>query len=70
MGVTAISFLLTTLLWLVSLMMIYIEWLNYEFDLLIITNHRIISIEEISFLNRTVSETNLNQIVEVNSKTK
>ncbi|MDR1944799.1 MAG: hypothetical protein LBQ59_01595 [Candidatus Peribacteria bacterium] len=54
----------------VSLMMIYIEWLNYEFDLLIITNHRIISIEEISFLNRTVSETNLNQIVEVNSKTK
>jgi hypothetical protein len=66
----AIDLLLVTLLWLISFVILYIEWLNYELDLLIITNNRIVWVEQISFLNRTVSETNLNQIVEVNSKTK
>jgi hypothetical protein len=66
----AIDFLLITLLWLISSVVLYIEWLNYELDLLIVTTNRIIWVEQISFLNRTVSETNLNQIVEVNSKTK
>jgi hypothetical protein len=36
----------------------------------VITDNRIIWVEQISFLNRTVSECNLWQVQEVNSKTK
>ncbi len=36
----------------------------------IITNNRIIWVEQIAFLNRTVSECNLWQVQEVNSRTK
>lgn len=70
LGFTALSFLLTTMLWIISLITLYIEWLNYELDTFIITNNRIIWIEQISFLNRTVSECNLAQVQEVNSQTK
>lgn len=48
----------------------YIEWLNHELDTFVITNNRIISVEQISFLNRAVSECNLWQVQEVNSRTK
>ena len=67
---TALSFLFSTILWIMSLIVLYIEWLNYELDMYVITNNRIIWIEQISFLNRTVSETNLAQVQEVNSSTK
>lgn len=56
--------------WLASLMYIYIQWLNVELDLLVITNNRIIWVEQISFLNRTILEANLWQVQEVNSQTK
>ena len=36
----------------------------------VVTNNRIIWVEQISFLNRTISEANLWQVQEVNSKTK
>jgi hypothetical protein len=36
----------------------------------VITNKRIIGIDQISFLNRTVSECGLADVQEVNSKTK
>lgn len=36
----------------------------------VVTNNRIIGIEQISFLNRVVSECNLGQVQEVNSSTK
>ncbi len=52
------------------IMFLYIEWLNHELDLYIVTNNRIIGVEQISFLNRTVSECSLGQVQEVNSKTK
>lgn len=48
---------------------LYIEWLNHELDLYVITNNRVIGIEQISFLNRTVSECSLWQIQEVNTQT-
>lgn len=35
----------------------------------VVTNNRIIGIDQISFLNRTISECNLGQVQEVNSKT-
>jgi hypothetical protein len=70
MGMTAITFFITILLWSTFLVFIYIQWINHELDLLIITNNRIIWIEQISFLNRRISETNLYQVQEVNSKMK
>ncbi|MCH2188743.1 hypothetical protein MK079_02865 [Candidatus Gracilibacteria bacterium] len=56
--------------WLVFSMCLYVGWLNHELDLFVVTNNRIIGIEQISFLNRTVSETILGQLQEVNSHTK
>lgn len=48
----------------------YIEWINHELDMYVITNSRIIWIEQIWFLNRIVSQCALNDVQEVNSKTK
>jgi Bacterial PH domain len=45
------------------------EWLNHELDMYVVTNNRIIWIEQVAFLNRVVSECNLAQIQEVNSST-
>lgn len=56
--------------WMIFSLFLYITWLNHELDLFVITNNRIIGVEQISFLNRTVSEANLGQVQEVNSKTK
>lgn len=56
--------------WMVYLMFLYIDWINHELDLFVVTNNRIIGVEQVSFLNRTVSEANLWQIQEVNTKTK
>ena len=49
---------------------IYTNWMNNELDLFIITNKRIIWIEQLSFLNRTVSECSLEDVQEVNGFTK
>ena len=48
---------------------LYIQWLNHELDMYVVTNNRVIWIEQISFLNRTVTECNLWQVQEVNSQT-
>ena len=48
----------------------YIEWINHELDMYVITNSRIIWIEQIWFLNREVSQCALADVQEVNSKTK
>ncbi len=56
--------------WMIYLMFLYIDWINHELDLFVVTNNRIIGVEQVSFLNRTVSEANLWQIQEVNTKTK
>ncbi len=56
-------------LWLFFSLFLYIEWLNHELDMYVVTNNRVIWIDQISFLNRTVSECNLWQVQEVNSKT-
>ncbi len=58
------------LFWMWFWIYIYIAWLNHELDLFVITNNRIVWVEQIAFLNRTVSECNLWQVQEVNSQTK
>lgn len=52
------------------LLFLYVLWLNSELDMYVITNKRIIGIDEISFLNRQVSECSLKDVQEVNSLTK
>jgi hypothetical protein len=48
----------------------YINWINHELDMYVITNSRIIWIEQVSFLNRQVSQCALNDVQEANTKTK
>jgi hypothetical protein len=62
--------IINTVFWLFFSLFLYIEWLNHELDMYVVTNNRIIWVEQISFLNRTVSECNLWQVQEVNSRTK
>jgi len=44
---------------------LYIKWLNEELDILVVTNFRLINLEQVTFMERTVSETNLMQIQDV-----
>lgn len=46
-------------------LMLYIKWLNEELDILVVTNFRLINLEQVKFMERTVSETNLHQIQDV-----
>jgi len=62
--------LIMVVFWMIWSMFIYIEWLNHELDLYIITNNRIIWVDQVSFLNRKVSECNLWQVQEVWNQTK
>ena len=64
-----IANLVNIVFWLFFSIFIYIEWMNHELDMYVITNNRVIWIDQISFLNRAVSECNLWQVQEVNSKT-
>ena len=68
--ITIFSSLLVIVFRLFYSMFLYLEWLNHELDLFIVTNNRIIGVEQKSFLDRTVSECNLWQVQEVNSSTK
>jgi hypothetical protein len=47
------------------MLMTYIRWLEDELDIIIVTNERIISIDQVSFLHRTISETELSQVQDV-----
>lgn len=58
------------LYWSVFLLFLYITWVNNELDLFVITDQRVRGIEQISFLNRTISECSLDDVKEVNAQTK
>ncbi len=62
--------LLIVAFWMFFSLFLFIEWLNHELDLFVVTNNRIIWIDQISFLNRKVSECNLWQVQDVWSLTK
>ena len=51
-------------------MFLYIHWLNYELDILVITDCRLIAVEQKSFLNRAVGETYLDKVQEVSFQIK
>lgn len=62
--------LINIIFWMFFSILLYIKWLDHELDMYAITNNRIIWIEQIAFLNRVVTECNLGQVQEVNSRTK
>lgn len=62
--------LLNILFWMFFSIFLYIQWLNHELDLYIVTNNRVIWVEQISWMNRVTREYNLWQVQEVSSKTK
>lgn len=70
LGFTFLGIMTNIAFWILFSLFLYIQWLNHELDLFLVTNNRIIGVEQISFLNRTVSECNLGQVQEVNSQTK
>lgn len=67
---TAWAHILNIVFWMFFSIFLYIEWLNHELDMFVITNNRIVWVEQKSFLNRGVTECNLGQVQEVNSITK
>jgi hypothetical protein len=48
---------------------IFVHWVNNALDLLIITNRRIISYDQIKFLDRKMSQTTIDLVQEVNAST-
>ena len=69
-GNTSVMWLLLIVFWMYYSMFLYISWLNHELDLFVITNNRVICIEQKSFLNRSVGECTLDKIQEVSIETK
>lgn len=53
-GFVAFNIMLLVCFWLLYSMFLYINWLNYELDLFIVTNNRVICVEQKSFLNRAI----------------
>ncbi len=53
----------------IGLQYIFVQWVNYELDLLIITSRRIISYDQIKFLSRKMSQTTIDLVQEVNAST-
>ncbi|MBP7806196.1 hypothetical protein KA057_00780 [Candidatus Gracilibacteria bacterium] len=69
-GVPTIFTILTLIgVCMISLQYIFVHWVNNELDLLIITNRRIISYDQIRFLDRKMSQTTIDLVQEVNSST-
>lgn len=65
----AIIYIILIMFWMAFILFLYVKWLDHELDLFIVTNNRIIWIEQVSLLNRTVSECSLSQVQEVGSQT-
>lgn len=49
---------------------IYSDWISNELDFFVFTTERIIGIEQVSFLNRVVSECSMDRVQEVNAFSK
>jgi len=69
-GMSSAVLLLAVIFWMFYSMFLYISWLNYELDVFIFTNNRIVCVEQKTFLNRAVWETTLDKVQEVSIETK
>lgn len=57
-----------SLFWIVFLTFMFLDWINDELDLFIVTDSRIIWIDQQSALSRVVSECSLDRVQEVNAQ--
>lgn len=62
--------LFTVVFMMVFALFIFVDWLSNELDFFVFTNERIIGVEQISFLNRAISECSLDRVQEVNAFSK
>lgn len=69
-GNSASIVLLMCIFWMYYSLFLYVNWLNYELDVFIFTNNRIVCVEQKTFLNRSVGETTLDKVQEVSIETK
>jgi uncharacterized membrane protein YdbT with pleckstrin-like domain len=60
---------LLCIFWIAFLTFILLDWINDELDLFIITDSRVIGIEQVSALSRRVTECSLDRVQEVNAHT-
>lgn len=60
-----------TALWIamIGLQYIFVQWLNNELDILVVTNKRIIEYDQVKFLNRKISQASIDQVQEVRAST-
>ena len=70
LGFMATSVLILSIFWMYYLLFLYVSWINYELDVFIFTNNRIVCVEQKTFLNRAVGETTLDKVQEVSIETK
>jgi hypothetical protein len=70
LGTSASTILMGAAFWMYYLLFLYVSWLNYELDVFILTNNRIVCVEQKTFLNRAVWETTLDKVQEVSIETK
>lgn len=69
-GLIASTVLILSVFWMYYLLFLYVSWINYELDVFILTNNRIVCVEQKTFLNRAVGETTLDKVQEVSIETK
>ena len=62
--------LFTVVFMMVFALFIYVDWLSNELDFFVFTNERIIGVEQLSFLNRAISECSMDRVQEVNAFSK
>lgn len=63
------TYMALIIFWQVVAIFMYIRWLDHELDLFVITNNRIIGVEQLGFLNRSLWECNLGQVQDMRSQT-
>lgn len=69
-GIPYVFLLLTTIgVVMVGVQFIFVHWVNNELDLLVVTNRRIISYDQVKFLDRKMSQTTIDLVQEVNAST-
>jgi len=69
-GFTTMSLLGMSAFWMYYSMFLYISWLNHELDLMVVTNNRVVVVEQKSFLDRDIGECTLDKIQEAGVRTK
>ncbi len=52
-----------------GLQYVYVQWLNNELDILVLTNKRIIEYDQLKFLSRKISQASIDQVQEVRAST-